>query len=115
MKRKCVPSPNSKSPQWASILNSIFLPSTRVTMAVAVMVSPILLGLRWDEAMCPPTVVQPSGRWSATASMAAFSMSAIIAGVASTAMSPEPIAMAVTSWVTVNSLVCRNPSCNMIF
>jgi hypothetical protein len=41
--------------------------------------------------------------------MAAFSMSAIIAGVASTGMSPEPMAMAVTASVTVNWLVCVNP------
>ena len=37
--------------------------------------------------------------------MAAFSMSAIMAGVANTGISPEPIATAVSDWVTVNSLV----------
>ena len=66
--------------------------------------------LRCEALMCPPTVVQPSGRWSATASMAAFSINAIIAGVASTAMSPDPITIAVTASLTVNWLLCRNPS-----
>ena len=97
MKRRWVPSPNSVSPQCASILYSIFLPSTRVTVAVAVMVSPNFEGRRWEELMCPPTVVQPSGKWPATAYIAAFSMSAIIAGVASTGMSLEPIVTAVTA------------------
>jgi hypothetical protein len=41
--------------------------------------------------------------------MAAFSMSAIIDGVASTGMSPDPIAIAVTASVTVNWLVCVSP------
>ena len=38
-----------------------------------------------------------------------FSMSAIIIGVASTGISPEPTFIAVTASVTVNSLVCFKP------
>ena len=55
------------------------------------------------------TVVQPSGSSFLTASMAAFSISAIIIGVARTGMSPEPTAIAVTASVTVNSLVYFSP------
>ena len=52
------------------------------------------------EEIDDPTVVEPSGSSFATAFIAAFSMRAIIAGVASTGMSPEPTASAVCAWST---------------
>jgi hypothetical protein len=47
--------------------------------------------------------------------MAAFSIKAIMAGVANTGMSPEPILTAVTASVTVSSLVCFNPTSTILF
>jgi hypothetical protein len=64
-------------------------------VAVAVTVVPIKEGLRWLVSICEPTVVCPSSRCGATAFIAAFSIRATIAGVASTSISPEPRAMAV--------------------
>lgn len=55
--RRCVPSPISFSPQYAAILNSIFLPSTLVTTASALTTSPIFDGFTCDDSICPPTVV----------------------------------------------------------
>ena len=56
-----------------------------------------------------PTVVEPSGRWGATAFIAAFSMRATMAGVANTSMSPEPMVRAVLAAVTVVVLMCFSP------
>jgi hypothetical protein len=49
----------------------------------------------------------------ATAIIAAFSMSATIAGVASTAISPEPINSAVLPSLTTITLWCFNPFSNI--
>lgn len=56
-----------------------------------------------------PTVVKPSSRCGFTASMAAFSMSATICGVANTSRLPLPKAMAVCCFSTVSSDVCVSP------
>jgi len=62
-----------------------------------------------------PTVVAPSGSSPATAVMAAFSISATIAGVAKTARSPEPIAAAVLPAATVAALRAESPFSSIIF
>jgi hypothetical protein len=51
-----------------------------------------------------PTVAEPCGSAGATAFIAAFSMSATIAGVAKTSRSPDPIVTAVFSSPTTVSL-----------
>lgn len=56
-----------------------------------------------------PTVVAPSGSASATAVIAALSMSATIAGVAKTSRSPDPIVAAVLPTVTVAVRRAANP------
>ncbi len=58
---------------------------------------------------CPPTVLSPFCSVLLTAVMAAFSMSATIAGVASTGMSPDPICSAELSLLTMRVLVCCSP------
>ena len=104
-----MPSPMRASPWWAVILKYSLRPSIFSSTAVAFTVEPMGEGLICDDSMCPPTVVLPSGRHSFTAFIAAFSMSAIMAGVASTGMSPEPRVMAVWVSSTVNVLVYDNP------
>lgn len=80
-----------------------------ISVAVAETSCPIAVGLIWLTLICPPTVLTPSGSAWLTAIMAAFSMSAVIAGVARTGMSPDPICSAVLSLVTTRVLVCCNP------
>ena len=77
-----------------------FRPSTAVSVAVASTVAPIGEGRRCVVVMAEPTVVLPSSRSDATQSIAAFSISATIAGVASTSKSPEPSTEAHLSAVT---------------
>jgi len=61
-----------------------------------------------------PTVVEPAGNAAAAAVMAAFSISATIEGVANTGRSPDPIAAAVFSFVTVVRLWADNPFSSII-
>ena len=61
------------------------------------------------------TVVQPSGSSFLTASMATFSISAIIIGVTGTGLSPEPTAIAVTASVTVKTLVYSGAISNITY
>ena len=76
---------------------------------------PGLLGRRWVVSIIDPTVVEPSGNSAATASIAAFSIRATIAGVASTSMSPEPSARAVNVASTVSVDVCVSPVCMVLW
>jgi hypothetical protein len=66
-----------------------------------------------DVCIAVPTVVEPSGRAAATALIAAFSISATIAGVANTFISPEPSVSAVFVSVTMVVLSADNPIFNI--
>lgn len=90
----------------ASISKNSFLPSVLTSVAVAETVSPIFDGLRWVALINPPTVVSSSAAMFLAASIAAFSIRAIIAGVAKTGMSPEPIRSAVLFSFTLHVEVC---------
>ena len=90
-------------------------PSTAVKTAVAVIVAPTFEGLMCEQFISDPTVVEPSGRASATAVMAAFSIKATIAGVAKTSKSPEPIARAVFVAFTTTFEVADKPFSNILF
>ena len=100
----------SLSPSKASMVKLSFRPFTSVRVAVAEIVEPTDEGARCEVSMYPPTVVVSIGRWGETAFMAAFSMSATSDGVANTARSPDPIAMAVLLLVTFMVDVYCNPS-----
>lgn len=97
----------------APTLNVSLRPSTDVSTAVAVISAPRPDGLICVTFISDPTVDDPSGSPAATASIAAFSIKAIIAGVANTSMSPEPMAFAVFSEDTVVRLVNDKPVFNM--
>jgi len=105
MNRRCSPSPIRPSSSEALTLNFSFRPSTPISSAVAETVCPMPVGLMCEAAICPPTVVQSSSRLSATQSMAAFSISANIIGVARTLRSPLPTAHAKWHSSTTNVLV----------
>lgn len=92
----------------------IFRSSTSVTTAEAMTSVPRPEGLIWVTFISAPTVVAPSGNAPATANMAAFSISATMAGVAKTGMSPEPMAAAVFCGVTVVRLTAVSPFSNMM-
>ena len=110
MKRECVPSPMMLTWSRAAILNFNSRPLISVSTAVAVITSPTFVAFECSIFRAVPTVVWPSYKWVATAIIAAFSIRAHIAGVASTAKSPEPIYSAVTSGVTRIVAVNDNPS-----
>ena len=96
------------------ILNDSLRPSTSTSSAMALTVAPTFDGLRCDVEIIEPTVVSPSSNLRATASIAAFSIKATIAGVASTAMSPEPINSAVLPSATRITLWCFSPTSNIL-
>lgn len=80
---------------------------------MAVIPAPRPEGLICVVFISEPTVVEPSGKAAATARIAAFSISATMAGVANTSMSPEPIAAAVLAAVTVVVLQAESPFSNI--
>lgn len=88
-------------------------PSTPVSTAVAEISVPRPEGLICVVFISEPTVVEPSGKAAATARIAAFSISATMAGVANTSISPEPIATAVLAAVTVVVLQAESPFSNI--
>lgn len=113
MKRMWVPSPISSPSCRASIRNVSLRPSIFSRRAVASISAPKGDGLRCEHEIIPPTVVLPSGNSAATVFIAAFSMRAVIAGVASTSRSPEPMLRAVRISATVRREVWESPSFNM--
>ena len=111
----CVASPMVAWLSAAVMLKVSFLPSTDVSVAVAVMVSPSAEGLMCVVSILAPTVVSPSSKDGATASMAAFSISATIAGVANTSKLPDPNVLAVFVSSTFVVTVWVNPFSILMF
>ena len=104
MKRSCSPSPIVPCSSHAFTVNIRRRPSTATNSASAVISAPTFDALMCELFIIVPTVVEPSGSAPATAFIAAFSISAIIAGVAKTAISPEPRAWAVLPSATTTLL-----------
>src|SRR5436190_6092404 len=83
--RSCVPIPISSFPSRARIVNSIRRPSTFVTSASPVTRLPTGVAARWRTSTRVPSALSPAPRYGLMALSAAFSMTMIMTGVASTA------------------------------
>ena len=111
----CVASPIFPFSSSATILNVSFLPSAAVRVAVAFTRHPSVVGRMCVAFIMLPTVLSLSASCCAAAFIAAFSMSAIMAGVASTGRSPLPAFSARCCCPTVISDVNVSPVSMFLF